>query len=73
MLTVKHREGGRERLVTVATVDFEYGSLIGKDLEGVEVARFRSGRVWVMNDNGRTVGDYNLNAGLKKEQQHDNG
>lgn len=71
MLTVKHVENdGHESVMLVLSVSYDpkgeelvgYGSP-GPD-EGARkdgVVRYASGRVYVMNENGKTVGVYNLN------------
>lgn len=70
MFTVKHIDpGGCERVTLLVSVSFdpESGIVTGHgSMEGdVEWA---DGRIFVMNENGKTVSVYNLS--LKKQEQH---
>lgn len=78
MLTIKHVDNdGTESVMMALSVSYDpraeelvgYGSP-GPD-EGARqngVVRYASGRVYVMNENGKTVGAYNLNKQQQKEQ-----
>ena len=74
MLTVKHISDGRERICPAFYVDFNPAHM-KKDEDPRDTvvaytearfvaAEFDSGHVYVMNDNGATVGSYSL--GLPK-------
>lgn len=74
MLTVKHQttQGGESIISQAVSVDYQPGThrLVvyghgtapnGKVPPKVVIARYHDGRVFVMNDLGKTVGIYNLN------------
>jgi len=67
MLTVKHVDtNGSENIVSVASVSFDKDAncLVGHGSSGVGSIRWNSGSAFVMNEEGKTVGVYNLNMKL---------
>lgn len=67
-MTLKHIDAdGRENTVSLVSVSFdpESGIVTGRGIPSE--ASWSSGRVFVMNDQGKTVANYNLD---KKEQHH---
>ena len=67
MLTVKHVDtNGSENIVSVNSVSFdkEANCLIGLGANGVGSIRWTSGSAFVMNEQGKTVGVYNLSMRL---------
>jgi hypothetical protein len=77
MLTIKHvEELGHESIQAARSVSYDPaggGTLIafgcepnGGAVDADGVCRYGDGRVYVMNENGATVGTYNLDAGCNR-------
>lgn len=64
MVTIRHLlDDGKERIVTASSVayDAKENTLEGHTEGSDVIEKFSSGRIYVMNENGKTVGVYNLN------------
>ena len=67
MFTVKHvGTNGSESIVSVNLVSFDKGAncLVGYGPNGMEFVRWDAGSAFVMNEQGKTVGVYNLSIEL---------
>lgn len=73
MMTIKHVENGKESIVSVDTVDFDAktgvltGHLPAVNGKAGGSVIFSSGHAFVMNDQGKTVGAYNMRVSTKEE------
>lgn len=61
MYTIKHiEEDGTESTLAVLSVKFMNKKVIAPAPDGVTTYIYGSGRLWVMNDQGKTVNHYDL-------------
>lgn len=69
MYTIKHVESdGMESTLAVLSVQYDSktNTVVAPAPDGVTKYHYASGRLYVMNENGKTVGNYDLN-----KEQHD--
>ena len=67
MYTIKHvEEDGTESTLAVLSVKRKDGQVFAPAPDGVTTYFYNSGRLWIMNEQGKTVGNYDL---TNKEQQ----